>query len=88
MQRNDNPKIKFDKTFFKWILNASCQDAGLEKSVFGKCTRGRIVMSIVANIAGIGNVLSIIFTTMRNCVALDYAKLEQQIQAGHFRDIL
>jgi len=56
--------------------------------VLKKCTRGRIVMSVVENVAGIVTVLSVTYMTQRDHAALDYAKttpddtLEQQIQTG------
>ena len=44
---------KFDETYKKLTLSGSCRGAGLENSVFGKCTRGRIVMSVVENVANV-----------------------------------
>ena len=46
------------------------------------------MMSVVEDVAGIANVLSVIYTTQHNCIAQDYAKsttdvtLEQKIQSG------
>ena len=44
---------KFDETFLELALNGSCRGADLEKYVFGKCSRCRIVTSVVENVADV-----------------------------------
>jgi len=44
---------KFDETFLELTLNGSCRGADLEKYVFGKCSRCRIVTSVVENVADV-----------------------------------
>ena len=67
--------------------------AGLEKAVFGKCMRCRIVMSVVENVADICQDCQRSQCYLHNA-AQDYAKtmtdvmLEQQIQTGHPHEYL
>ena len=52
MQHNDTPEItSLNETLQKMTLNGTFLGAGLEKSALGKCTRGRIVTSVVENVA-------------------------------------
>ena len=59
------------------------------KSLFsGNSERGRIITSVLDNLAGNTNVLSLIYQTSCGCTGLNFAqtttdvKLEQQIQMG------
>jgi len=64
MQCNDNPERTTLMThFFKLTLNRSCRSASLEKYIFGKCTRDRVLTSVVEHVtmlAWIASVLNVI----------------------------
>jgi len=57
MQYNNNPEITSLLKHFKIYITQDwwemCRGVGLEKSIFGKCMRGRIVTSVMENVSDI-----------------------------------
>jgi len=67
-------KHKFHETFFKFTVNGTYYSAVLDKYVFGKCREGQNREVGYRNIAGMANVLSVIYMTLYNCAALYVGK--------------
>jgi len=91
MQYSDNPEITSLLKLLSLTLNGRYRGAGWKSIFFRKWARGRIMTLVVEHIVGVASVLSAIYTTPRDCAALDYSKtttdvtLDQQMQTGTFR---